>query len=178
MDHRQSGKQRCCMNQPHQKGMLPDLAAGQAVVKVDDQTAPHQPHRHQKGGERRLQMKQQGSEQQDHALIDFTNETEDDLNFLLSEAEVVFRCFMDNDFLDQSIQNLSRQSFGTADLFDDADPVLCILDAFAEIFCFSRKNNLNFNNPLTSACYTADRKHLLEAHPCLHRHGTLFGRRS
>lgn len=31
MDHRQSGKQRCCMNQPHQKGMLPDLAAGQKL---------------------------------------------------------------------------------------------------------------------------------------------------
>ena len=63
------------------------------------------------------------------SLIDFANETEDDFDFLLSEAEVVFRCFMDNDFLDQSIQDLSRQFFGTADLLDNADPVLCILDA-------------------------------------------------
>ena len=41
-------------------------------------------------------------------LIDFANETEDDLDFLLSEAEVVFRCFMDDDLLDQSISVLLR----------------------------------------------------------------------
>ena len=34
-------------------------------------------------------------------LVDLANETEDDFDFLLSEAEVVFRCFMDQDFLDQ-----------------------------------------------------------------------------
>ena len=35
-------------------------------------------------------------------LVDLANETEDDFDFLLSEAEVVFRCFMDHDLLDQS----------------------------------------------------------------------------
>ena len=36
-------------------------------------------------------------------LVDLANETEDDFDFLLPEAEVVFRCFMDDDFLDQSV---------------------------------------------------------------------------
>ncbi len=35
-------------------------------------------------------------------LVDLANETEDDFDFLLSEAEVVFRCFMDNGFLNQN----------------------------------------------------------------------------
>ena len=33
-------------------------------------------------------------------LVDFANKTEDDFNFLLPEAEVVFRCFVDDDLLD------------------------------------------------------------------------------
>jgi hypothetical protein len=34
--------------------------------------------------------------------IDLANKTEDDFDFLLSEGEVVFRCFMDKDLLNQS----------------------------------------------------------------------------
>ena len=66
-------------------------------------------------------------------LIDFANETEDDLDFLLSEADVVFRCFMDTVFLDQSSQNLSRLFFGTSDFHNNV--VLNSADYFeAQVF--------------------------------------------
>ncbi len=60
--------------------------------------------------------------------IDLANETEDDFDFLLPEAEVVFRCFMDDDLLDQSVQKLRGQLLGDTDLLDQLDPLLGILN--------------------------------------------------
>ena len=60
--------------------------------------------------------------------IDLANKTEDDFNFLLPEAEVVFRCFMDDDLLDQSVQKLRGQLLGDTDLLDQLDPLLGILN--------------------------------------------------